>query len=76
MVSDKNALLVEMKVSTERNLLLVGGCTDTPVDLVEGDNSDGKRPCRENTDAKAVSTDGRATIYANGQAHMFERKKL
>jgi hypothetical protein len=29
---------------------------------------------RENADAQAVSTDGRATIYANGQAHMFERK--
>jgi hypothetical protein len=29
---------------------------------------------RENTDAQAASTDGRATIYANGQTHMFERK--
>jgi hypothetical protein len=31
---------------------------------------------RENIDAQAASTDGRATLYANGQAHMFERKKL
>jgi hypothetical protein len=30
---------------------------------------------RENADAQAASTDGRATLYANGQAHMFERKK-
>jgi hypothetical protein len=29
---------------------------------------------RENADAQAVSTDGRATLYANGQTHMFERK--
>jgi hypothetical protein len=28
----------------------------------------------ENADAQAVSADGRATIYANSQAHMFERK--
>jgi hypothetical protein len=31
---------------------------------------------RENADAQAASTDGRATLYANGQAHMFERKKI
>jgi hypothetical protein len=30
---------------------------------------------RENADAQAASTDGRATLYANGQEHMFERKK-
>jgi hypothetical protein len=30
---------------------------------------------RENIDVQAVSTDERATLYANGQAHMFERKK-
>jgi hypothetical protein len=29
---------------------------------------------RENIDTEAVSTDGRATLYANGQTHMFERK--
>jgi hypothetical protein len=29
---------------------------------------------RENIDAQAASTDGRATLYANGQVHMFERK--
>jgi hypothetical protein len=31
---------------------------------------------RENADAQAASTDGRATLYANGQAHMFEREKV
>jgi hypothetical protein len=29
---------------------------------------------RENIDAEAASTDGRATLHANGQTHMFERK--
>jgi hypothetical protein len=29
---------------------------------------------RENIDTHASSTDRRATLYANGQAHMFERK--
>ncbi len=29
---------------------------------------------RENIDAQAASTDGRATLYADGQTHMFERK--
>jgi hypothetical protein len=32
------------------------------------------RMVRENIDAQAASTDGRATFYANGQTHMFERK--
>ena len=30
---------------------------------------------RENIDVQAASTDGRATLYANGQTHMFGRKK-
>jgi hypothetical protein len=30
---------------------------------------------RENIDARAASTDGRATLYANGQMHMFGRKR-
>ncbi len=31
---------------------------------------------RENIDAQAESTDGRATLYANGQTHMFGRKEV
>ena len=31
---------------------------------------------RENIDAQAASTDGTATLYANGQTHMFGRKVL
>jgi hypothetical protein len=33
-----------------------------------------KEAYRENIDAHAASTDGRATFYVNGQTHMFERK--
>ncbi len=29
---------------------------------------------RENIDAQAASTDGRVTLYANGQTHMFGRQ--
>jgi hypothetical protein len=29
---------------------------------------------RENIDAQAASTDGRGTLYVNGQTHMFEQK--
>ena len=49
MVSDKKTLLPEVVVSAKRNLLIVGGCADTPVDLVAGgNNADGKRPCLGN----------------------------
>ncbi len=44
-----------------------GAC---PVQQVEG------LGMRENIDAQAASTDGRATLYANGQMHMFGRKEL
>ncbi len=33
------------------------------------------RDQEKNIDAQAASTDGRASLYANGQAHMFERKE-
>jgi hypothetical protein len=31
---------------------------------------------RENIDAQTVSTDGRATLYANDQTYMFGRKEM
>jgi hypothetical protein len=34
MTSDKNTLLAEAAASAKRKLMSVGGCTDTPVDLV------------------------------------------
>ncbi len=48
MVSDRNTLLGEADASAKRNLMSVGGCADTPVDLVGGGNADGKRPCLGN----------------------------
>ena len=48
MASDKNTLLAAVTASVKRNLISVGGCADTPVDLVAGGNADGKRPCLGN----------------------------
>ena len=46
--SDKNTLLQEADASAKRNLISVGGCADTPLDLAAGGNADGKRPCLGN----------------------------
>ncbi len=48
MVSDKKTWLEEAHASAKRNLSLVGGCADNPVDLVAGGTADGKRPCLGN----------------------------
>jgi hypothetical protein len=48
MVSDKNTLLQEEAASAKRKLMSVGGCADTPLDLVAAGNVDGKRPCLDN----------------------------
>ena len=48
MASDRKTLLVEGHASAKRNLSLVGGCADTPLDLVAGGNADGKRACLGN----------------------------
>ena len=38
----------ERQTSAKRNLMSVGGCTDTPLDLVVAGNVDGKHPCLDN----------------------------
>ena len=48
MVNDKNTLLVTAAASSKRYLMSVGGCADTPVDLVAAGNADEKRPCLGN----------------------------
>jgi hypothetical protein len=48
MTSDQNTLFQEATTSAKRNLISVGGCTDTPLDLTTGGNTDGKRPCLGN----------------------------
>jgi hypothetical protein len=47
MTNDKKTLLAE-DASVKRNLISVGGCTDTPVDVDATGNTDGKRPCLGN----------------------------
>jgi hypothetical protein len=48
MASDKKTLLPEANASVKRNLISVGGCADTPVDVDATGNADGKRPCLGN----------------------------
>ena len=48
MASDRNTLLAEANASAKRNLMSVGGCEDTPVDVDTSGNTDGKHPCLGN----------------------------
>ena len=48
MASDRQTLLAEENASAKRNLMSVGGCVDTPVDVDTAGNTDGKRPCLGN----------------------------
>jgi hypothetical protein len=48
MASDKNTLLQEEDTSPKSKLMSVGGCADTPLELVAEGNTDGKRPCLGN----------------------------
>ena len=48
MASDRQTLLAEANTSAKRNLMSVGGCADTPVDVHTAGNADGKRPCLGN----------------------------
>jgi hypothetical protein len=45
MTNDKNTLFQEEAASAKRKLMSVGGCADTPLDLVTTGNDDGKHPC-------------------------------
>jgi hypothetical protein len=45
MTSDKNTLFQEEGALAKRKLMSVGGCADTPLDLVAGGNADGKHSC-------------------------------
>jgi len=42
MASDRQTLLAEANASVKRNLMSVGGCADTPVDVDTSGNADGK----------------------------------
>ncbi len=44
MTNDTQTFLPEANSSAKRNLMSVGGCVDTPVDVDTAGNTDGKRP--------------------------------
>jgi hypothetical protein len=76
MASDRQTLHAEANASAKRNLMSVGGCTDTPVDVDATGNADGKRPClgngqtvlmRTSTQAEFVECRSKA-IIRNGLA--------
>ena len=56
MASDRQTLLVEANASAKRNLMSVGGCGDTPVDVDTAGNTDGKRPCLGNGQTMLMRT--------------------
>ena len=56
MVNDRKTLFEETHASAKRNLSLVGGCADTPVDLVAGGNADAKCPCLRNDQTVLMRT--------------------
>ena len=76
MTSDKKTLLAEANTSAKRNLMSVGGCADTPVDVDTAGNADGKRPCLGNGQTVLMRTPTQAefvecwseTIIRNGLA--------
>ena len=77
--SDKKTLLAEEDASAKRNLISVGGCTDTPVDLVAAGNADGKRPCLGNGKTVLMRTPTQVefvecwseSIIRNGRPRIF-----
>jgi hypothetical protein len=59
-VSDRQTLLAETNASTKHNLMSVGGCADTPVDVDTAGNADGKRPCLGNGQTVLMRTSTQA----------------
>ena len=62
MTSDKNTLLQEADASAKDKLISVGGCADTPSDLVAEDNADGNRPCLGNGQTVLMRTPTRIHV--------------
>ncbi len=60
MPSDRQTLLAETNASAKRNLMSVGGCTDTPVDVDTAGNTDRKRPCLGNGQTVLMRTSTQA----------------
>ena len=60
MANDRQTLLAEANASVKRNLMSVGGCADTPVDVDTAGNADGKRPCLGNGQTVLMRTSTQA----------------
>ena len=52
----QKTLLAEANASAKRNLISVGGCTDTPVYVDASGNADGKHPCLGNGQTDLMRT--------------------
>jgi hypothetical protein len=61
MSSDRQTLLAEAITSAKHNLMSVGGCADTPVDVDTPGNSDGNRPCLGNGQTVLMRTPDKDT---------------
>jgi hypothetical protein len=57
---ERQTLLEEANASAKRNLMSVGGCADTPVDVDTSGNADGKRPCLGNRQTVLMRTSTQA----------------
>jgi hypothetical protein len=80
MVSDKKTLFAEANTSAKHNLISVGGCSDTPVDVYPAGNADGKRPCLGNGQTVLMRTQTQtefvecwSVIIKNGLVRIFLR---
>jgi hypothetical protein len=51
---------LETNTSAKRNLMSVGGCVDTPVDVDTAGNADGKWPCLDNGQTVLMRTSTQA----------------
>ena len=84
MVNDRKTLFEEAHASAKRNLSLVGGCVDTPVDVDTAGNADGKRPCLGNGQTVLMRTPTQAefvecwseAIIRNGLASRGDYQEL
>ncbi len=60
MTSDRQTFLAQVNASAKHNLMSVGGCTDTPVDVDTAGNADGKHPCLGNGQTLLMRTSTQA----------------
>jgi hypothetical protein len=69
MTSDRQTLLTQTNTSAKRNLMSVGVCTDTFVDVDTSGNADGKRQCLDN--GQTVIRNGLPPSLVDDPDHSF-----